>query len=85
MVTNTRSAGGAFGYRATLAARGLGDGQNAERWTTLATRAGTGSADDELALGFPGVQLPRGIHRLQLRLDVNLPAPAKRPPALTLA
>ena len=47
--------------------------------------AGTGSADDELALGFPGVQLPRGIHRLQLRLDVNLPAPAKRPPALTLA
>jgi len=84
VVTNTRSTGGAFGYRATLAARGLGHGQNGEGWITLATRAGTGSAGDELALGFEGVQLPSGIYRLQLRLEVNLPVPARRPPALAL-
>jgi hypothetical protein len=85
VITNTQAAGGAFGYRATLAARGLGVGRNGEAWTALATRAGEGSAEDELALGFPGVQLPPGIQRLQLRLEVQLPAPAARPPALALA
>ncbi|HWD78164.1 MAG TPA: hypothetical protein VG497_04770, partial [Kribbella sp.] len=85
VVTNTRSAGAAFGYLATLEARGLGRGENGEGWTTLATRHGAGSADGELALGFPGVQLPPGIHRLQLRLEVQLPEPVERPPALSLA
>jgi len=85
VLTNTRSAGGPFGYRATLAGRGLGAGQNGEGWINLGTRTGTGSAGDDLALGFQGVQLPAGIHRLQLRLEVSLPAPARRPPALSLA
>lgn len=85
VVTNTRSAGGSFGYRATLAGRGLGAGQNGDGWINLATRTGTGSAGADLALGFQGVQLPFGIHRLQLRLEVSLPAPASRPPALSLA
>nr|WP_238151590.1 hypothetical protein [Kribbella sindirgiensis] len=85
VVTNTRSAGGAFGYRATLAARGLGAGQNGDGWINLATRTGTGSAGTDLALGFQGVQVPSGIQRLQLRLEVSLPGSAKRPPALSLA
>ena len=85
VVTNTQSAGGDFGYRATLAARVLGRSQNGEGWATLATHAGTGSPGDDLALEFTGVQLPSGVHRLQLRLEVNLPAPAARSPALALA
>lgn len=85
VVTNTRSARGDFGYRATLAARGLGRGQNGEGWTTVGTRSGTGSPRDEMTLGFAGIQLPPGIHRLQLRLEVNLAAPAERAPALALA
>jgi hypothetical protein len=85
VVTNTRSAGGAFGYRATLARRGLGAGQNGDGWINLGTRTGTGSAGADLALGFQAVQLPSGIHRLQLRLEVSLPALAKQAPALSLA
>jgi hypothetical protein len=85
VVTNTRSAGGDFGYRATLAARGLGRGANGEGWTTLASRTGTGSPTDDLALGFGQVRLPPGVQRLQLRLEMSLPAPATRPPALAVA
>jgi len=85
VVTNTRSAGGAFGYRATLAGRGLGAGPNGDGWINLATRTGTGSAGADLALGLQRVQLPSGIQRLQLRLEVSLPAPVSRPPALSLA
>lgn len=84
VITNTRAAKGDFGYRATLAARRLGTG-NGEGWTTVASHTGTGSAAREVALEFPGVQLPSGIHRLQLRLEVNLPAPTSKPPELALA
>lgn len=85
VVTNTRSAGGAFGYRATLAGRELGAGRNGDGWINLGTRTGTGAAGADLALGFQGVQLPSGIHRLQLRLEVTLPAQARQAPALSLA
>ena len=47
--------------------------------------AGTGHPARELALRFPAVQLPSGIHRLQLLLEVNLSSPARQPPALALA
>ncbi|HKA68284.1 MAG TPA: hypothetical protein VKG85_04100 [Actinomycetes bacterium] len=84
VITNTRAAKGDFGYQATLAARRLGTG-NGESWTTVASHTGTGSAAGEVALEFPGVQLPSGIHRLQLRLAVNLPAPTSKTPQLALA
>jgi hypothetical protein len=80
-----------FDYRATLAARPLGAGANGgEGWTTVAghagsCRPGTGSPAHELALRFPDVRLPHGIQRLQLRLEVKLAAPTRRPPALAIA
>jgi|RhiMethySRZTD1v2_1073278.scaffolds.fasta_scaffold16815_1 hypothetical protein len=85
VVTNTQSVGGDFGYRATLAARGLGSGRNGEGWSTLASRTGTASPSDDLTLGFGRVSLPPGVQRLQLRLEVSLPAPSARPPALAVA
>lgn len=85
VVTGTRAAGADFGYRATLAARRLGAGGTSQDWTSLASRAGTAHPARELALRFPAVQLPAGVHRLQLLLEVNLPAPARQPPALALA
>jgi hypothetical protein len=85
VVTNTRAAGADFGYRATLAARPLGAGGNGGGWATMGSHAGTGHAARELALRFPAVQLPAGVHRLQLLMEVNLPAPAREPPALALA
>ncbi|HEU0285407.1 MAG TPA: hypothetical protein VFR22_00095 [Nocardioidaceae bacterium] len=85
VVTNTQSVGGDFGYRATLAARGLGRGRNGEGWSTLASRTGTGSPTDDLALGFGRVSLPPGVQRLQLRLEVSLPAASARAPALAVA
>jgi hypothetical protein len=50
----------------------------------VASLAGTGSPARGLALEFPAVQLPPGIYRLQLRMEVKLPAPTSRP-ALALA
>ncbi len=85
VVSKTRAAGADFDYRATLAARRLGAADTGEGWTTIATRAGTGHPERELALRFPAVQLPTGIHRLQLRIEVNLPASAGQDPALALA
>ena len=85
MVSNTSAAGADFGYRATLAARRLGAADPAEGWTTIASHAGTGHPAGELALRFPAVQLPAGIHRLQLRIEVNLPAPTCQCPMLALA
>jgi hypothetical protein len=85
VITNTRAAGGDFAYQATLAARRLGTGTNGGGWTPVASHAGTGSGTDEVVLEFPAVQLPPGVHRLQLRLEVKLPAPASRPPELALA
>jgi hypothetical protein len=85
VVTNTRTAGADFDYRATLAARELGARDTGEGWTSVASRAGTGHPACELPLRFPAVQLPTGIHRLQLRLEVNLPAPRRQAPALALA
>jgi hypothetical protein len=82
VVTSTGAAGADFGYRATLAARRLGAG---ECWTDVGSHAGTGHPARELALRFPAVQLPTGIYCLQLRLEMNLPAPVRRPPALALA
>lgn len=85
VVTNTRAAGADFGYRATLAARRLGAGGSGVGWTSVASNAGTGHPTRELTLQFPAVQLPAGIHRLQLRLEVDLAAPTCQPPALALA
>ena len=85
VVTNTRAAGADFDYRVMLAARRLGARGTSQGWTSLASHAGTGHPARELALRFPAVQLPAGIHRLQLRLEVDLPAPTRQPPALALA
>jgi len=85
VVTNTGATGAEFGYRATLAARPLGAVATSQDWTSLASHAGTGHPACELALQFPAVQLPTGIHRLQLLLEVNMPAPTRQPPALALA
>jgi hypothetical protein len=85
VVTNTRSARGDFGYRATLAARQLGEEGHGGGWTTVGSRRGTGSPAQEVSLAFPAVRLPHGVHRLQLRLEVQLATPAGRPPALALA
>jgi len=85
VVTSTRAAGTDFGYRATLAARRLGAGGNGDGWASLASHTGTGHAARELPLRFPAVRLPAGVHRLQLLLEVSLPEPARRPPALALA
>ena len=85
VLSNTGAASGDFGYRATLAARALGTGSNGEGWTTVASRTGTGSAAGEVALEFPAVRLSAGIHRLRLRVEVQLPAPTSRPPELALA
>ncbi|MGH8835060.1 MAG: hypothetical protein ACRDWG_08725 [Actinomycetes bacterium] len=84
VITSTHAVNGDFSYRATLAARALGTGSNGEGWSTVAGLAGTGSPARGLALEFPAVQLPPGIHRLQLRMEVKLPAPTSRP-ALALA
>jgi hypothetical protein len=85
VVTNTRAAGADFDYRATLTARRLGADETSEGWTTLASHTGTGHPAHELALRFPAIALPTGVHRLQLRLEMNLPAPTYQPPALALA
>lgn len=85
VVTNTRATGADFGYRATLAARRLGAGGTGQDLISLASHAGTGHPASELPLRFPAVQLPTGVHRLQLLLEVNLPAPARQPPAPALA
>jgi hypothetical protein len=85
VVTNTCAAGADFDYRATLAARRLGARDTSDSWTSIASHAGTGRPGPELALRFPAVQLPTGIHRLQLLLEVNLPVPTRQPPALALA
>ena len=85
VVTNTRAAGADFDYRATLAARRLGASDTSDGWTSIASHAGTGHPGRELALRFPAVQLPTGVHRLQLLLEVNLPAPSRQSPALALA
>lgn len=78
--------GGAdFDYRAILSTRPLGSAENGEGWATLASQTGTGHPASELPLRFSSVQLPRGINRLQLRFEVNLPAPTNRPPTLALA
>jgi hypothetical protein len=84
LVINTRAVRGDFDYRATLAARRLGTGENGEGWTTVASRTGTGSPPGEVAVQFPAVQLPPGIHRLRLCLEVKLAAPTSEPPALAL-
>jgi len=84
VVTNTGAAGADFDYRATLAARRLGARDTPDGWAKLATHAGTGHPTHELALRFPAVQLPSGVHRLQLLLEVNLPAPTSQPLALAL-
>lgn len=85
VVRNTSAAGGDFGYRATLAARRFGAGGNNGGWSAVGKHTGTGKQAREVALTFPAVELPSGIHSLQLRLEVNLPAPTSRPPALALA
>ena len=85
VVGDTRAAKAGFGYRATLAARPLGAGGGTVGWAALASQSGTGSPDRDLTLRFAEVRLPQGIQRLQLRLEISLPAPAARPPALTLA
>jgi hypothetical protein len=85
VVTSTPAAGADFGYRATLAARRLGVSGTDERWTSMASHTGTGHPGRELSLRFPAVPLPIGVHRLQLRLEVSLPAPTRQPPALALA
>jgi len=85
VVTNTRATGAEFDYRATLAARRLGAGGARQDWTSLASHAGTGHPARELALRFPAVQLPTGVHRLQLLLEVSLPTPTRQSPALALA
>jgi hypothetical protein len=85
VVTSPRGATGDFDYRATLAARPLGHGTNGEGWTTVAGRTGTADSAGQVILEFPAVHLPPGILRLQLRMEVILAAPARRPPALTLA
>jgi predicted flap endonuclease-1-like 5' DNA nuclease len=83
VVANTGAAKAGFGYRATLAARPLGAGDRS--WTAIASQAGTGSPERNLSLRFPEVRVPDGVQRLQLRLEVSLPASTSRPPALTLA
>jgi hypothetical protein len=85
VVTSARAAGADFGYQATLAARPLGTGGAGQGWATVASHAGTGHPARELALRFPAVQLPAGIHRLQLRLKVDRPGPAGQPLVLALA
>jgi hypothetical protein len=85
VVTSTRAAGADFDYRATLAARRLGAASTGQSWTSLASHAGTGHPARELALRFPAVQLPTGVHRLQLQLEINLPAPTRQPLAVALA
>jgi hypothetical protein len=85
VLSKTGAANGDFDYRATLAARALGNGRNGEGWTTVGNRTGTGSASGDVVLDFPSVPLPPGIHRLQLRMEVRLPTPTRRPPALTVA
>lgn len=84
VVLDGRAADGEFGYRATLAARALGKGAKGDAWTMVGSRAGRGSAPGEVALAFPEVQLPPGIHRLELRMQVKLPTPTSRAPALKL-
>lgn len=84
VITNTRAAGGDFGYRATLAARRFGSGANGAGWTAVGGQSGTGSAEHDVALGFPAVQLPAGIHSLQLRFELKLSAPTSRLPSLVL-
>jgi hypothetical protein len=85
VVTNTRAAGADFDYRATLAARRLGACDPGEGWASIASHAGTGHPASDLALRFPAVRLPTGVHRLRLLLEMNLAAPTRQPPALALA
>lgn len=71
VVTSPRAAGAEFGYRATLAVRRLGAHEAGECWTSVASHSGTGQPGRELALRFPAVRLPAGIHRLQVRLETE--------------
>src|SRR5690242_12295519 len=78
VVTNTRAAGADFGYRATLTARRLGASDTGESWTNMASHSGTGHPGRELSLRFPAVQLPAGVYRLRLLIEVDLPAPTRQ-------
>jgi hypothetical protein len=84
------------GYRAELYTRPLGDDRAGHGpdggWTAAARRSGRigpgtqqdvgdGVPGSEVELAFGPVRLPAGVNRLQVRLHLQLPAPAARPPA----
>lgn len=74
------------GYRAELCTRRLGDVPPDAAWVVAARRAGPVPADGggPVPLAFGPVRLPAGIHRLQVRLHLQLPAAVDRPPALSV-
>jgi hypothetical protein len=51
-ITTPRAAGGDVAFRATLAARALGNGRNGEGWTTLARHTGSASPAGKAVLEF---------------------------------
>ncbi len=84
VLTGADTAGHDFRYQATLLARPLGAADE-ESWSVVARRAGTGASGDDLALGFAGAELPRGLCRLRLRADIELSTPIGRSLELAVA
>lgn len=74
------------GYRAELCTRRLGDARDDAAWSVAARRSGPVPVGDRgaLPLEFGPVRLEAGIHRLQVRLHLQLPRAAARPPVLAV-
>lgn len=74
---------GDFTYDARLVGRAYGTPD--DRWATLGRRSGHGHPPADVALRFADVQLPPGLHRLQLDVRVTLAAPTHAAPRLAVA
>jgi hypothetical protein len=74
---------GTFTYRAELRSRTYG-APDTEEWTTRAELSGTGHAPQPLRVTFEAVDLPPGLQRLRLRLNLRLAESRPRTPELEL-
>jgi hypothetical protein len=83
--TNRMGDPASFEYRATLAGRPYGGAGDATSWTVLSSDAGRGRPPARLPVRFEAVELPPGLHRLRLELDLRLARPRAEAPALALA
>lgn len=82
MATPAATDVGAFTYRASLRARAYGSPPTDASWTELAEQTGRRDPPGEAPLRFGEIDLPSGLHRLQVALTLWLQQPRHQPPDL---